>query len=149
MPSPDPGVVAPNWGLVMLDKSRTETEPGLGDPKARNSNPIQIVKKAQRCLFGTALCPKCHLLGSAFGSGRWRDKRKPDMGSSDPGILANCSRLRVRHRDQPGGPQHTRAEPRGEGSQIVWPRPGPNHKRTGSIWFEFSSFSLPWSPAVL
>jgi hypothetical protein len=29
----------------MLDKSRTETKPSLGDPKARNNNPIQIVKK--------------------------------------------------------------------------------------------------------
>jgi hypothetical protein len=45
MPSPDPGALTPNWVLVMLDKSRTKTEPSLGDPKARNSNPIQIVKK--------------------------------------------------------------------------------------------------------
>jgi hypothetical protein len=43
MPSPNPGVVAPNWGLVMLDKSRTETEPGLGDPKG----PVQWVNPTQ------------------------------------------------------------------------------------------------------
>jgi hypothetical protein len=68
----------------MLDKSRNETKPSLGDPKARNNNQIQIVKKSKGVSSG-----RLHAR-NATSSGQPSDREGDETNASqarDPQIL--------------------------------------------------------------